>query len=184
MYFLHFKYTDNYENDNFFNNFDDFLETPKNIRDYSSLGDSESIFDNFDESTLASITRLSDMNNDMGSVAYDHDHLPISVVDNESKRSNSKKTSICSKKREKSEDGDPEVSARNKLLKFTKPKPPPIPMKSTSSDEAARLREAFTNQLKEQERRRLEGTIQMSTVHVLQSVLSSVVITISCLPLI
>ena len=49
------------------------------------------------------------------------------------------------------------AAVMKKHVKTSKPKPPPVPMKSITSDEAARLRDTFTKQLKEQERKRLEG---------------------------
>ena len=135
---------------------------------YGPLEDAESIFDNFDEKTLASITRLSDISNNIVNIV-DDDMISVTSPSSDHNQVAIKKAKMGNKKRDKPDGEDKtgtkiletsdgnDATSKNKLLKFAKPKPPPAPMKSTTSDEAARLREAFTNQLKEQERKRLEG---------------------------
>ena len=153
-------YIDNYENDNFFNSLEDFLETPKNMtitpsmRGYSSLGDTESIFDTFAEGALASINRLSEISSNIENMVEEEDDL----MHGEQQIISIGSVNAGGKKRIKSvTNNGSAVAVMKKHVKTSKPKPPPVPTKSITSDEAARLRDTFTKQLKEQERKRLEG---------------------------
>ena len=102
------------------------------MRGYSSLGDAESIFDNFDEGALASINRLSDMSHNIGDIADDTDFisLPSNYSDDRQHAMKGSKL-VGAKIREKSDKSDKSTVTTDKTLKFAKPKPPPVPMKST-----------------------------------------------------